>query len=197
MTKTWAIILAAGESKRMGSPKLLLPFGDMTVIEKVISNVKSSKVDNILVVLGENGDKIEDRIRTYGIKYCYNDYYKDGMLSSVRCGFRNIPAKYRAVLVFQGDQPLISPVSINVIIDSFSSSCKGIVIPVHDKKRGHPVMIGRKYHDEIEKLDPGTGLKGLAEKFPEDVFEIEVDDPGILKDMDTLDEYRELINQIH
>ena len=196
MGEFWAIILAAGESRRMGFPKMLLTFKDRTMIENVIANVTESKVDKIIVVLGADRDAIVERIGKLGVKYCYNENYKEGMLSSVRCGFRNIPSDYNAVLVFQGDQPLITPDAINTVIEAHLSYGKGIVIPVYKKRRGHPLLIDIKYRDEIEKLSPDKGLRSLANKFSDDVQEIDIDEPGILRDFDTLDEYDKGINQI-
>ncbi len=197
MTEIWAIVLAAGESKRMGSPKMLLPFKGLTMIESVISNVLDSKIKNVMVVLGADRDPILKLIRTKAVKYCYNENYKDGMLSSVVCGFRNIPIGHSAVLVFQGDQPLITAKVINSVIEVYKSSGKGIVIPVYKNKRGHPILIDNKYRDEIQKLSPDEGLRSLALKFPDDVSEANTDEAGILRDFDTYDEYKNEINQIH
>ena len=197
MSEIWAIILAAGESKRMGSPKMLLPFKGFTMIENVIANVSGSKVDNIMVVLGADRDSIVKLIRTKAVNYCYNENYKDGMLSSVVCGFRNIPIDHSAVLVFQGDQPLITPKAINSVIEVYLSSGKGIVIPVYESKRGHPILIDRKYRNEIQKLNPAEGLRSLALKYSDDVLEVNTDVAGILRDFDTYDEYKNEINKIH
>ena len=191
----WGIILAAGESKRMGYPKMLLDFNGITMIENVIRNVKSSNVDHIMVVLGASKDKLIELIDKSPVSYCYNDNYMEGMLSSVKCGFRNLPSDVDAVLVFQGDQPLISSVVINTVIEAFLKSAKGIVIPVYKRRRGHPLMIGKRHMDEIEKLDPAKGLRSLAYKFSDDVLEVEIDDEGILKDFDTYDDYKNEINQ--
>jgi molybdenum cofactor cytidylyltransferase len=197
MAEIWAIILAAGESKRMGSPKMLLPFKGFTMIENVIANVSGSKVDKIMVVLGADRESIVELIRTKAVNYCSNENYKDGMLSSVVCGFRNIPIDHSAVLVFQGDQPLITPKAINSVIEVYISSGKGIVIPAYEGKRGHPILIGRKYSNEIQKLSPVEGLRSLALKYPNDVQEVNTDVAGILRDFDTYDEYKNEINQIH
>ena len=197
MDEFWAIVLAAGESKRMGSPKMLLPFNGLTMIENVIANVLDSKIKNIMVVLGADREPIVKLIKTKAVNYCYNENYKDGMLSSVVCGFRNLPIDHSAVLVFQGDQPLITPKAINSVIEVYISSGKGIVIPVYKNKRGHPILIDRKYRDEIQKLSPDEGLRSLALKFPDDVSEVDTDDAGILRDFDTYDEYKKGINQIH
>ena len=192
----WGIILAAGESKRMGFPKMLLTFNGRTMIENVIVNVTRSDVDNTMVVLGAGRDALIELIRKSSVKYCYNDNYKEGMLSSVKCGFRNLPSDFEAVLVFQGDQPMITPKAINMVIEAYRLSGKGIVIPVYEKKRGHPLLIDRKYRDEIEKLDTREGLRSLAYQFSDDVLEVETDDPGILRDFDTYEEYKKEINQI-
>jgi molybdenum cofactor cytidylyltransferase len=191
-----AIILAAGESKRMGFPKMLLDFNGKSMLEKVIENVRASDVNNILVVLGAERDKLTELVRSTNVSYCYNDNYKKGMLSSVRCGVVNTPDDCEAVLVFQGDQPFITPGVINMVIDAYRSSEKGLVIPVCRKKRGHPLLIGRKYLEKIELLDDNEGLRSLAYLYSDDVLEVETDDPAILRDFDTYDEYKKEINQM-
>jgi molybdenum cofactor cytidylyltransferase len=196
MSEIWAIILAAGESKRMGTPKMLLPFNGSTMIENVISNVSHSKVDRILVVLGSSGREIEKLIRTKSVNYCFNENYKDGMLSSVKCGLSHIPPGFRAVLIFQGDQPLITSSTSDSVIDSFDISGKGIIIPVYHNRRGHPLLFDKKYAKEIEKLSPSVGLRALSYTFPEDVLEVAVNDHGILRDFDTYPEYEKAIKQI-
>jgi molybdenum cofactor cytidylyltransferase len=196
MGEIWAIILAAGESRRMGFPKMLLTFNGRTMIENVIANVTESKVDKIIVVLGADMEPIVERIGILDVKYCYNENYKEGMLSSVKCGFRNIPSDNNAVLVFQGDQPLITTDAINTVIEAYLSSGKGIVIPVYKNRRGHPLLIDIKYWDEIEKLSSDKGLRSLANKFSDDVLEVETYDPGILRDFDTYKDYKKEINKM-
>ena len=195
MGKICSIILAAGESKRMGFPKMLLSFNGLTMIETVINNVSSSEIDNTIVVLGANRDLLMEKVSKYNVTCCYNDNYKEGMLSSVKCGFRNLPADIEAVLVFQGDQPFITSEVINVVIKAYSSSEKGIVIPVYKNRRGHPLMVSKKYRDEIEKLDSNLGLRSLAEKFSEDVLEVDTEQSGILVDFDTYEDYEKEINK--
>ena len=196
MDDLWAIVLAAGESKRMGFPKMLLSFKGRTMIETVIANISESKIKNILVVLGENNSDIKKIISKLPVKYCYNINYRDGMLSSVKCGFKNIPSDHRAVLVFQGDQPFIHAASINAVIEAYFASGKGLVVPVYNNRRGHPLLIGRKYSNEIEILDPAKGLNSLARKYPEDLLEVETSEPGILKDFDTYEDYLKELNII-
>ena len=196
MEEIWAIILAAGESKRMGSPKMLLPFHGGTMLERVISNVRASAVNKILVVLGSDNDKVLTLVERSSANHCMNENYTNGMLSSVKCGFRSLPQNFRAVLIFQGDQPLISPDTINNVIKAHQTSGKEILIPIFEGKRGHPLMVGKKFRKEIETMESDQGLKALSARHPEEVFEVETDDPGILKDFDTYDEYLKEINQI-
>jgi molybdenum cofactor cytidylyltransferase len=193
MNEIWAIVLAAGKSSRMKTQKLLLPFQGKTMIEKVIGNVTNSAVDRTLVVVGCNKDEILAVIDYLPVSHCYNENYKQGMLSSVKAGFRSLPETFEAALVFPGDQPMITPEAVNIVIRAYRQSNKGIVIPVFQKRRGHPLLINSKYREEIEKLEDQEGLSGLACKFPEDVLEVDVNLPGILKDIDTPGEYLESI----
>lgn len=191
----WAIILAAGESRRMGFPKMLLNFKGKTMIETVIGNIKSSGLANIIVVLGANHHLLTEIVVAESVKYCYNNYYQDGMLSSVKCGFRNLPSDMEAAIVFQGDQPLIKPSVISCLIDSFRTSGKGIIMPVFENKRGHPLLISCRYRNEVDKLDAHFGLRSLAYQFPDDVLEVETEEPGILRDFDTYGDYIKEITQ--
>jgi molybdenum cofactor cytidylyltransferase len=197
MGEIWAVILAAGESKRMGTPKMLLPFKGFTMIESVIDNITRSDADNTLIVLGAEKERLTQLPGILRVVRCYNDNYKEGMLSSVKCAFKNVPAGTRAVMVFQGDQPLITPDVINSVIKAYLSSEKGIIIPVFNSRRGHPVLIDIKYKDDIEQLNKDKGLRSLAYMFPDDVLEVLTDEPGILRDFDTYDQYLKEINQIH
>jgi molybdenum cofactor cytidylyltransferase len=196
MSGICAIILAAGESTRMGSPKMLLDFNGKSMLECVIGNVSESVVDDIVVVLGAYRTELEKIVLKTSARFCYNDNYKEGMLSSVKCGFRNIPADTEAVLVFQGDQPLICSKVINEVVKAYRNSGKGIIIPVYKNRRGHPLMVGRIYISEIEKLSPDEGLRSLSQKFPDDIHEVVTDEAGILRDFDTFEEYKKAINQI-
>jgi len=189
----WAMILAAGESKRMGEPKLLLPFGEKTIIEAVIENIVQSKIENILVVLGSDREKIEEKIKNLPAKVVFNPHFREGMLSSAQKGFQTVPEDTQGVLVFLGDQPAISNDIIDKIIDAYNRTKKGLVLPVYEGNRGHPVLIDMKYKGEVEKLSADVGLRGVVYSHPEDIQEVEVQTPAVLRDIDNADDYdREL-----
>ncbi len=184
------MILAAGESRRMGQPKLLLSFGEKTIIETVVEKVVSSKVDNTLVVLGSEREEVEEKIKNFPVKVAFNPDYPSGMLSSVLCGFKTLPEETQAVVVVLGDQPSVSKEVIDKIIDAYQKTGKGIVLPVYEKERGHPVLIDMKYKAEVECLSPDIGLRGTVYSHPEDILEVEVDAPEILQDIDDEADYR-------
>ena len=185
-----AISIGAGESKRMGEAKLLLPFGEKTIIETVIDNVIQSKVEKILVVLGSDREKIEKRIKNYSLKIAFNPNFRSGMLSSVHAGFQALPEYAQAALIVLGDQPSISTSVIDDLIDAYRRTGKGIVLPVYNKERGHPVLIDVKYREEVESLSPDVGLRGTVYNHPEDILEVEVETPSIFQDIDDESDYK-------
>jgi len=192
----WAMILAAGESKRMGKPKLLLPYGEKTIIETIVKIVVSSNVENTLIILGSDREKIEEKIKNSPVKIIYNRDFRSGMLSSGQCGFKSLPEETRAVLVVLGDQPKISADVINKLIDAYKSTGKGIVLPVYKKERGHPVLIDVKYGEEVENLSPEVGLRETVYNHPEDILEVDMETPSIFQDIDDESDYkRELENK--
>jgi molybdenum cofactor cytidylyltransferase len=195
MGKICAIVLAAGESLRMGIPKMLLPFEGDTMIGKVLNSIEQSEVDERILVLGANREIISDAVRDHELITCINYNYKDGMLSSVVAGIGAVPAGIEAVIVFQGDQPLITAETINLIINTFRKCGKGIVVPVVSCKRGHPLLISSGYFDIIRDLDKNVGLRSLLELYSDDIFEVRSDDKGVLIDFDTPQEYREFIGR--
>lgn len=191
----WAVVLAAGESKRMNSPKLVLPYRGKTIISYLIGNIRQSNLNGIIVVLGAWKDEITRVAGQLPVQFCQNDNFKEGMLSSVICGIRSLPENTCAAMIFPGDQPEISEKVINAVADSFKKTGKGIIVASYNGKRGHPILITNKYFPEIEKLDPEKGLRGLSLKFPGDVLEVNVDDAMILKDIDTREDYLDAVNK--
>jgi molybdenum cofactor cytidylyltransferase len=186
----WAMILAAGESKRMGEVKLLLPFGGKTIIETIIENVVRSKVDKILVVLGSDKEKIEERIKNLPLEFAFNPDYRSGMLSSIQAGFKALPQDVQAALIILGDQPSVSSKVINKLIAAYKKRGKGIVLPVYKKERGHPVLIDTKYREEVANLSPQLGLRELVYNRPEDILEIKVRTSSVLRDIDDAEDYK-------
>ena len=190
--ETWAIILAAGESLRMKRNKLLLPYRNLTIIEVVIGNIRQAQIEHILLVTGAYRDELTEATRYLKVSYCHNDDYREGMLSSVQCGFSHLPPSMEAALIFPGDQPEIPRSVAADLMEEQTRSGKGLLVPVFAGKRGHPLLIHRRYREDIFRLNPEEGLRGLLKRFPGDVQEVKVNTPGILKDVDIPADYDEL-----
>jgi molybdenum cofactor cytidylyltransferase len=185
-----AVVLAAGESLRMGTQKLLLPFGGSTVIETIVRAALDSGVEETLVVLGADREKVRSVLQSYPLAFTVNENYRAGMLSSIQAGFRVLPGGTRAAVVMLGDQPAVSSDVIDALVQAYKENSRGIVVPVHRGRRGHPVLIDAGYRSEILGLDPAIGLKQLVHGHPEDVLEVPVESAAVLEDMDRPDEYR-------
>lgn len=188
----YAIILAAGASTRMKTQKLLLPFNGKTIIETVVDNALKATGD-VVVVLGSHKEQIEAKLSTKNISIAYNEYYLQGMLSSVICGFMALPEEIPAVLIFLGDQPQIPVEAAQMVLNEWGKSGKGIVIPTYNGKRGHPVLIETRFRTEIENLDKEKGLRHLMETRKSDILEVDCSFPQILRDIDTPEEYEKEI----
>lgn len=196
MGNDWAIVLAAGSSRRMGSQKLLLPYGRNTIIETVVDNVLNSYIDRVMIVLGPNHEEIRNALGHKPVQYCHNRDHKKGMLSSVICGIHALPEDAQSVLIFLADQPEIRPGVINRVIDAYNEELFGIVIPVNEHRRGHPLLVDLKYRKTLEELDLEAGLRSLRHQFPGDVLEVEVHEPGILVDIDTREDYKKALLEL-
>jgi len=194
MEDVCGIILAAGESRRMGRNKMLLPFGDKLIVTSVIDKVRESGIKIIMLVLGAYSEEILKAVEGRDLNPVINNDYKKGMLSSVQCGFRNIPEDCGAVMVFLGDQPMVSADVARMLISEYKKSGRGIIIPVYNGRRGHPVLIDIKYREDIYGLNQGIGLRELMDRFPDDIEECNVKNQDILKDIDTLKDYFQAIN---
>ncbi len=188
----WAIVLAAGESRRMGTQKLLLPFGDTTVVGAVVRTARTSRADRTLVVLGADREAIRRELEHVGkIDFIVNENYPLGMLSSIRAGFKALPGNASAAVVVLGDQPFLLSRVIDEVVAAYEAGRKGIVIPTFQGRRGHPVLVDLKYRDEVLAIDPADGLRRLMLAHPDDILEVDVGDGNILRDLDTPEDYQE------
>lgn len=184
-----AILLAAGESKRMGEAKQLLPFGGSTVLEQVVSRLLAAPLDEIVVVVGCQAEVMRSRLLRYPVKLVDNPNYREGMSSSLRCGLLAISPHCRGVLIVLGDQPRVSAATVRQIIAAFRRVGKGIVAPVYRGQRGHPVLLDIAYRPEMMALHGDVGCKAILERYAAEVLEVEVESPAILQDVDDRQDY--------
>jgi len=188
-----AIVPAAGASTRMGVSKQVLPFGETTVIGHVVDEVLQSGLDDVIVVVGRDGDRVTEALGGRPVRIVVNPDPQADMLSSVRCGLRALPQSCAAVLVALGDQPAVTADLIASMIRRFRAYARGIVVPRHGGRRGHPLLFAARYAPEILTGFDDVGLRGLLHAHPDDVCDLEVADPSVLADMDCPEDYlREL-----
>lgn len=187
-----AIVLAAGESRRMGRPKQMLPWQGKTLLRHMLENLARSDAEEIILVLGHEADAIREGLTGLEINIVINADYKQGMASSLRHGLRAMNPQSEAFLVLLADQPGIGPEIINRVIRDFrrADPRRGIVRPVCRGLRGHPVLMDVRYRQEALQLQGDVGARQILENHPDDILEIEMDQEAILIDIDTPEAYR-------
>jgi molybdenum cofactor cytidylyltransferase len=190
-----AVILAAGTSTRMGRPKQLLPLDGTTVLARAIENVRSAGLVEIVLVLGASAEAIRGQLPPSlleGLKVLINQAYAQGMASSLREGLSALDPQCAAALVILGDQPLVRPQTLLQIMAGYHRSGARIVIPSHQGKRGNPVLLSRSVFSEVMALEGDTGCRAIFANHLDAILRVEVEDPGILLDIDNQDDYDRL-----
>lgn len=185
-----AVVLAAGESRRMGVQKLLLPVSGQPMIVRIVDEVLSSPVDEVLVVLRQGERDVARAIGDRRVRFVVNPHEESEMLSSVRCGLTALSPEAVAALIVLGDQPGISREVVAALVQDFQSGSAGIVVPTFGGRRGHPLLLSIRYRQEILSQYDETGLRGLPRAHPADVQEVEVSTPEVLADIDLPEDYR-------
>jgi molybdenum cofactor cytidylyltransferase len=187
-----AIVLAAGESRRMGETKQLLPWHGKTVLGHLLDTLLSSSVDEVILVLGHEAERILEKVATRKIKVVFNPDYQKGMSTSLRRGLMAMDQAAEAFLVVLADQPAITPAIINQLIHSFRrfQPGKSIVAPTFRGRRGHPVLFGRKYREEFWGLTGEVGGREILARHQEDTLVLEMDTDAVLIDLDTPEDYQ-------
>lgn len=185
------IVLAAGESKRMGRPKQLLSFGSSTILEHVVENLLRSRVGELILVLGHQSGPIMARFEGSAVKIAINPAYQEGMSTSIGCGIRAASTESRAYLVALGDQPLVRSEVVDRLIAEYEDQGKGIVLPAFGGLPGHPVIFDQKYRDELLSLSGDKGAKSIVAGHSQDVHQVEVDTASVVYDIDKWEDYQE------
>jgi len=196
MVRVSAILLAAGESKRMGTDKLKLPWGKITVLEQCLRVLLSSRVDEVWVVLSKQTWELGKRLSGSRIKLVHNPQAKKGMSTSIRKGIQAMGQKSQAVLIALGDHPLLKANTINALIRAYGEKKGTIIVPVFRGKRGHPVLFDWRYRKELLRLKKDVGARALLERHRREVYEVHSTSEGVTVDMDTWEEYRRRIRPL-
>lgn len=185
-----AIILAAGLSRRMGQPKMLLPWGDTSVIAAIVQKLDAAQIQPICVVVGALKDEIADALGQLPVQLVFNSrFQEDSMVLSLQAGLASLPDEIQAALVVLGDQPQLSADVIRLILDAYNSSGSALIVPSYQMRRGHPWLIDRSLWAEVRILAPGDTLRRFLNSNAENIFYIDTDLESVIQDLDTPDDY--------
>jgi len=193
-----AIILAAGQSQRMGAFKPLLPFGTKTVIDICIGYLRGGGVETVIVVLGQgpSAAQLKDHLKDSDVTFAINANAASEMSASIACGVRQLPFQTKAVLITPVDHPAVPSEVVTMLIDEWKKGAR-LVMPTSNGRGGHPVLIDLSCRNELLGLDPACGLKGLFDAHPDQVRRVSVSSKYIARDMDTWDDYRALHQEVY
>ena len=187
-----AILLAAGESRRMGSFKQLLQFAGKTFVESCIDSLLASRVDEVVVVTGHRHREVRNAIGSRPVRVVHNPDYEFGMSSSVKCGVEALPLDTQACLIALVDQPQMETGIINRVIEAYLEHLPLIVIPNYNGRNGHPIIIDLSLRKEILKMDARQGLRQVVHAHPDRLLLVTVDSDTILIDFDLPEDYERL-----
>ena len=188
-----AVILAAGESRRMGEQsKLLLPIGGEVQIRKFVKSVCASDVDDVLVVVGHEAEKIKDILQGQPVRFVANPSYLVGMTTSIQSGVRAVSPESDGLLICLSDMPFAETYDFNCLIHAFNDfrlpESSLIVVPVFQEKRGHPVLFSIEFREKILQ-HKGEGCRGILKEYPQCVMEVMMENDNVFRDVDTPEDY--------
>jgi CTP:molybdopterin cytidylyltransferase MocA len=188
-----AIVLAAGASTRMGRQKLLLPFAGTSVVAHIVRELQSAPVAAVHVVVGHEPQRIRAALGGLNVTIVENPNYASGMLSSVRAGLASAPKEWSAALIVLGDQPLIRAAHVTALIAAHATDPGRILVPGHEGRRGHPLLLPRRDWDEALTQHDTAGLRGLLHAHADRGRMLELGTEDVLTDMDTPQDYDRIL----
>src|SRR3954463_1449332 len=187
-----AIVLAAGASSRMGRPKAVLPVDGRPFIRRIVETLHDADVTDIVVVVRSDHRDIAAALADYACaRLAVNPRADDGQLSSLIAGLDTVAPDAAAVLVTLVDVPLVSAATVRALIARAATSSAPVLRAVHRGRHGHPVIFTRQVFAALRAADPSRGAKAVMQAVV--VEDVEVDDPGIVEDVDTPEDYRRVL----
>ena len=188
-----AIILAAGASRRMGSPKALLAVAGTTFLGRLVATHRSAGADPIVVVLGPDGDRVAAAVDLGAVRVVRNPAPDSGPLASLWIGLDALDVEPDALLIQPVDHPLVRPDTVRRLIQLAADGSYGILIPTYAGRRGHPTLFARRLFAAVRAAPLDQGALAVIRGNPHEVREVPVDDPGVRADVDTPADYETLI----
>ena len=185
-----AIILAAGGSARMGRPKQLLPIGDRPMVRHVTAAVAALGLAQVVVVTGAHAEAVTTALADLPVQIVLNGSWAEGMSSSIRQGLRALRPEIRAVLLVLGDQPALTPELLDLLVARYRATGAPIVAPFFRGRRGNPVLFDRALFPELLAVQGDRGGRLLLERHRDGVERVDLDDPAVIVDIDSPQDYK-------
>src|SRR5580698_10577777 len=186
-----AVILAAGESKRMGSPKALLLYHDKTFLAHLLDITRHPKIGSQIIVLGAGAEAISEHVGLDPAMTVINSEWESGQLSSIKAAVKSIGSKPSdGVLLCLVDHPLITSALVNELVETFHRSGKAIIVPTFHGKRGHPVIFASKLFPELLAASDETGARSVVWKHASEVHEVPTGEEGIILNLNDPETFR-------
>jgi CTP:molybdopterin cytidylyltransferase MocA len=173
-----AVILSGGASRRMGSPKALLSYQGRPFLEHLLDVARHSKISVRRVVLGAHAEPIAKEVNLASDEIVINEDWEKGQLSSIQSALRSLPPKTDGMILFLIDHPLISSALVDELIETFYSSGKGIVLPVYEGRRGHPVIFSSVLYPDLMKAPLDTGARSVVWAHAGEVQVVQTNEEG-------------------
>ena len=193
-----AIVLAAGKSTRMGRQKATLPLAADTFLSRIVRTFHEADVSDVVIVVGHMADKITSSWSPAdGVtRFVLNPNYESGQFSSLLAGLDAVDAVgVSGALVTLVDVPLVAPATVRAVVDRYRATHAPIVRPTRGSEHGHPVLIDRSLFEPLRRADPRVGAKAVVRAHASREGDVELDDDGAFRDVDTMEEYQRLIEE--
>ena len=187
-----AIVLAAGESKRMGRSKPNLPLGTGTFLTRIVATFLDAGADDVVVVLGHERAAVLRTFATSGLpaRFVENPGYASGQFSSLLMGLRVVDRPgVVAALITLVDVPFVSVATVRAVVDRYHETHAPVVRPTRGEQHGHPLLVDRSMFDRLRRANPAEGAKPVVRAHATREGDLEIADEGAFADIDTLEEY--------
>lgn len=184
------LILAAGQSQRMGRPKMTLAWGNTTIVGQVASALLEGGAEPLIAVTGGVRAEVEQALRDLPVRCVFNPQYEPGgMLSSVQVGLAALEEGVAATLIALGDQPQIEAQVVQSLLRAYRCGTKRLIVPSYQMRRGHPWLVARELWPEILELTPVQTLRDFLEARKSEIHYLPVDTDSVIQDIDTPEQY--------
>lgn len=187
------VILAAGEAKRMGRSKVLLPYRDGTILEAVVAPARRSPLTPVVIVLGHGAGEIQAAVDFDNVEVVINKDFRKGQSSSLKAGLGKVPDTCQGVMFLLGDQPRITSAVIEKLVDSFNPDKDLLVVPTIRGRRGNPVIVHSALFSRIMQLEGDLGARPLFREFNHLIHWVALTDGQLFLDVDTPADYQRLL----